>query len=122
MCWTTATHDLMKEQIAFEDMVVYKMLSIRKGKFGRTKFISPYMNFRYKPGKVYHAKLVITQTPHFLTIDEGLHCFQNLASAGRYADSYGDLCIIVPAIIPGGTKYYINERGEIITEKLKIVL
>lgn len=122
MCWSTGIHAFMKEHTAFGDMVVYKILLIRKGRFGRTKFISPYMDFCYKPGKVYHAKLGITQTPYLLTIKEGIHCFQNMASAGRYVDSYGDLYTIVPAIIPNGTRYYVNEDRKIVTEKLKIVL
>lgn len=112
----------MREQRASIDMEVYKILSVEKSIFGKTKFISPCIGFCYKPGKVYHSKLGITQTNYSLAIDEGLHCFQNMTSAGIYADSFRRPYAIVPAIIPEGTRYYINEDGEIVTEKLKIVL
>lgn len=122
MCWMTTHPSFMREQRASIDMEVYKILSVKKGRFGKTEFISPCMDFRYKPGRVYHSKLGITQTNYSLIIDEGLHCFQNMTSAGMYADSFGGPCAIVPAIIPKGTRYYINEDRGIVTEKLKIVL
>lgn len=114
----------MREKTASEDMEVYKILSVRKGRFGRTKFVSPCMDFRYKPGKVYHAKLGITLTNYSLIIDEGLHCYSNIADAAMCADSFliAGPIVIAPAIIPKGTRYYINETREIVTEKLKILL
>lgn len=112
----------MREQRASIDMEVYKILSVRKGRFGKTEFISPCMGFRYKPGRVYHSKLGITQTNYSLIIDKGLHCFRNMTNAGIYADGFRETCAIVPAITPKGTKYYVNENKEIVTEKLKILL
>lgn len=122
MCWIATHPSFMREQRASMDMEVYKILLVRKGRFGKTEFISPCMDFHYKPGKVYHSKLGITQTDYSLTIDEGLHCFQDMPSAGVYADAFRGLCAIVPAIIPKGTRYYVNENRQIVTEKLKIVL
>lgn len=122
MCWITIRPSFMRGYRASEDIEVYKILSVRKGIFGKTEFISPCMDFHYKPGKVYHSELGITQEEYSLIIEEGLHCFQDMTSAGMYADGLGGPYVIVPAIIPEGTRYYVNENKEIVTEKLKIVL
>lgn len=124
MCWITTHPSFMREQRASIDMEVYKILSVRKDRFGRTKFVSPCMDFHYKLGKVYHAKLGITQTNYSLIIDEGLHCYSNMADDARYAGNFvaAGPYVVAPAIIPKGTRYYINEIGEIVTEKLKILL
>lgn len=125
MCWTAINPSFMRECRASEDIKVYKILLVRKSIFGKIEFISPCMDFHYKPGKVYHSELGITQTNYSLIIEEGLHCFQNMTSAGIYADNLFiglEPYAIVPAIIPKGTRYYINENREIVTEKLKIVL
>lgn len=122
MCWVTTNLSAMKEHRASGDMRVYKVLYIKKNRFGKTRLVSPLMGFRYKPGKTYHAELGITKTAYSLIIMEGLHCFDNIARAGEYADNLMKTVVIVPAIIPEGTRYYMNESMEIVTEKLKIML
>lgn len=122
MCWTTTNFSAMKERKASKDMIVYKVLVIEKHRFGKTRLVSPYRGFRYKPGKTYHAELGITITNYSLIINEGLHCFDNIAKAGEYANNLIKSVAIVPAIIPEGTRYYMNESMEIVTEKLKIIL
>lgn len=122
MCWITTNPLHMREYRAPEDTTVYKVLRVEKGLFKRKKFVSPCIGFHYKPEKMYHVKLKITTTGHSMVIEEGLHCFKNMSSAGIYADSLIGPCAIVPAIIPKGTRYYINEDSQIVTEKLKIIL
>lgn len=112
----------MKEHRATEDMKVYKLLLVEHGRFGKIKFISPQFGFHYKPGKIYHTELGVKQTNYSLIINEGLHCFQGMASAGMYVDNPVGTAIIVTAIIPEGARYYVNEDGEIVTDKLMIVL
>lgn len=112
----------MMEHIASGDMLVYKVLFVKKNRFGKTKLVSPYMNFRYKPGKIYHAELGIIEKDNTLIIHEGLHCFYSIVRAGEYAVRFIETVVVVPAIIPEGTRYYRNENMEIVTEKLKIVL
>lgn len=122
MCWTTIKPSTMKEHRASGDIRVYKVLFVKKNRFGKTKFVSPHMNFCYKSGKTYHSALGITKTNYSLVINEGLHCFYNIARAGEYAEGLVESVAIVPAIIPEGTRFYINEEMEIVTEKLKIIL
>lgn len=62
-----------------------------------------------------------------MEISEGFHCFTYRCTAERYLSKNTFTCIIsnfviVTAVIPEGTKYYVNERHEIVTEALKIVL
>lgn len=112
----------MREHKAPIDITVYKILRVEKGLFKRKKFVSPCIGFRYKPEKMYHVKLKITNTGYSMVIEEGLHCFKNMSSAGIYADSLIGPCAIVTAIIPKGAEFYINEDNQIVTEKLKVII
>lgn len=123
MCWSTQKHELMNRRIAVGDITVYKILKVRKNIFGKLRFHSLFhQKFTWKPGKTYHAELGKPES-YFscMEIYEGLHCFGDIKAAGFYADNSNEPVCIVPAIIPEGSYYYINENSEIVTENLRIL-
>ena len=87
-------------------------------------------DFKYKPNKVYYQEIrgVLRGSTEegefqYQTINIGLHCFASNEAAVRYLGGFWNYnLILVKAVIPEGTKYFINEHGEIITEKLKILI
>ena len=121
------TQRMPNKRTAVNDIQVYKILKERKTRiFNRIKYVSPYYKFKYKLNKVYQSELELdSQTlDGVLMIEKGLHSFINLQHAEYYRAVGGPCCetwIIFKAIIPKGSTYYINEIGEIVSNKLKIV-
>lgn len=132
MCWITYVRSLAEPHYAETDMKVCKIVRLRRKWFGRTVFEAPFYGsgFKYKLNKVYYQEIMdvfrlITGEDKFQyqTINIGLHCFALNEAAIRYlAGSWNYNLILVKAVIPEGTKYFINEYGEIITERLKILI
>ena len=132
MCWITYGKSFIEPRYAETDMDVYKIVRLRRKWFGRMVFEAPFCNFgfEYKPNKVYYQEIEgvlkrITEEGNFLyqEIGIGLHCFVSDKAAIRYLDSFWNYDLaLVKAVIPGGTKYFINEHGEIVTERLKILI
>lgn len=124
----------MQAKVADKNIVVFKIVQLRGGKFGKINMFSPFYDdtFRYKLGKTYHQKITPRTEKYstgglYMEIFEGIYCLAYRNTAERYLSENISTCTIsnfaiVTAIIPEGTKYYINERDEIVTEALKIVL
>lgn len=131
MCWVTYARRLSEPQYAKTDMSVYKIVRLRRKRFGRVVFEAPFhlSGFTYKPNKVYYQEMEVvkkvTEEGNFLyqEISTGLHCLNSSKAATKYlGDFWSYNLIMVKAVIPEGTKYFINESGEIVTERLKILI
>lgn len=132
MCWITYVRSFIEPQYAKTDMNVCKIVRLRRKRFGGVVFEAPFygFGFRYKPNKVYYQEIKgilrgTTEDDEFLCqeIGIGLHCFNSDEAAIKYLNGVWDYNLtLVKAAIPEGTKYFINEFGEIITERLKILI
>ena len=141
MCW----HGILKNRkIATEDLKCYKIVI----KFNYEPFFRPYFRCNdspmiYEVGKTYYGKTCPTkdmEDTDLITIHEGIHCY-DLSVHIFYRDKYEVNCllpcgiflklgtfssrtdckaVLVECTIPKGTLYYINDKGEIVTEKLII--
>ena len=91
----------------------------------------------YSIGHLYTADFGIEQRScehYYLEIHKGIHCYANSLKVYKHHDYSmivgnnlftGDQRtlrpVLVDCIIPRGATYYENERGEIVTNKLKLV-
>lgn len=127
MCWITRLKEYQVKRIAANDIQVYKILEKRRTWIsGLIKYVSPFYNFKYKLNKVYKSRIELDfQTRNgALTIEKGLHSFTNLRHAEGYCAANEPYCktwLIFKAIIPKGSTYYVNEDGEVVSNKLKII-
>lgn len=127
MCWVTRLKEYQVKRIAANDIQVYKILEKRRIWIsGRIKYVSPFYNFKYKPNKVYKSRIDLDFQTRYdvLIIEKGLHSFTNF----QHAKCCHNICklncepwFIFKAIIPKGSTYYVNENGEVVSNKLKII-
>lgn len=139
MCWIGNKCD---KRIADKDITVYKVLQKSKAKIpGEFLYRAPFRTeFRYVIGGKYSKAIkekIIDN--NLITIESGLHCFEQYAYVicNDYKTIYvsmsfdddrwsfeatksGYTPVIVKCIIPKGTIYYKNIHKEIVTEKLII--
>lgn len=126
MCWISYNEKFQVMKIAKTDIQVYKILKkYQSWIFKRTQYVSLYHRFKYKLDKVYKSKLGVKFLEEYngLQIEEGLYSFINFEEAYFYRAnvSSGSLpWIICKAVIPKGSVYYINEDGEVVSDKLKV--
>lgn len=137
MCWIGRTTKEVKSIFAKEDVFVYKIL---KRNIFNGSLTSPYKEMPYEVGKTYEQGINSFHNGTGFAIEEGLHFYDGdciVRNYGGYVDIYSrnternidwfpnHSCeyriTICKCRIPEGTKYYINERGEIVTEKIEIV-
>ena len=146
MCWIGKISD---KRIAKKDMIVHKVL-MKFDDGESVTYSSPYQHSKYKLGKQYETKIcphTFGSKPEegLIWISFGLHCYStdcwhtranggykeekpymiviNFKKEGefityrKYCDGYPTL---MKAVIPAGTTYYENKKGEIVAEKLII--
>ena len=137
MCWVGYMKD---RRCALEDVTVYKILEKRYSHGDHFDgLFSPVRRVKYKIGETYEPNFAVRPQYDYkndsCSIGIGLHCYSedNQIVVSNYGDitviggtrygRFGDaiIPIIVRCIIPKGTIYYINSRGEIVTEKLTLV-
>jgi len=137
MCWVGLIHD---KKIAKKDITVYKVLY----RFGRKNkiYYAPFRDdYHYKMGYHYTIdKLGMKRDGMYAVINEGYHCYSlnayaNTQRDGKILNIYssnndrpcmlhcyvGKLAcktIIFKCTIPKGSTYYINKKGEIVTDNL----
>ena len=136
MCWTTFIYPHI--QIATENIPVYKIVDKKKGFWFWSTFSSYYYGFTYKLHKRYSEKLGRIWDPctGLYAIDEGIHSYHNTLtriSTSKYGDRWirsfnGEIldnyCTLARTIvkvqgyIPKGSKYYLNEDGEYVSEQI----
>lgn len=147
MCWHGI---LENKKIATEDVKCYKIvLRFVDEPYLCFRPYFRYKNtpMEYEIGKTYHDKicLEITKYTGHVTIHKGIHCYDSSVCICSFYGDYGKqyevsnllLCttfskigtffsrsdceaVLVECTIPKGTLYYVNDEGEIVTEKLII--
>ena len=145
MCWI----GIFNLKTAQEDIRVYKIMV--KSQLGKDDFISIYKRFPYKKGNIYTSKIYPSgmhntgETEVHLAIhsySEGMtkvirHLLPKevnkritadekviiTTKQGIFIDFFfnGQSIAKVPCIIPKGAKYCVNEKGEVISDTLKIL-
>lgn len=136
MCWYSKKKKAAR--IAVEDILVYKVM-YRKPNNGR--FRSLYRRMDYEPEKIYWTDVnpISIDSPLYLEmkIDKGFHSYsmdKTMATKDKYhiviynmenneiVDSifFSDNLVIAKCIIPKGSKYYMNEVGEIVSDQIII--
>lgn len=146
MCWYGK---LLSKQVAKDDIHCKKIIAYNsKDKFYFPYYIRYGEIKRYEIGKTYTSNLEIinvrTSVPNNCYIKDGLHCYSwdvtVLANKNKFCDSVLAVIdkkggrdyywfekpqpgypILVDCIIPKGATYYKNDRGEIVTDTLKLV-
>lgn len=141
MCWYHYGFNI-ESIIAEKDIEVYKV--VRKGK---NESLLPY--YHYNEECVYTLNKISDLVPiepyyheykQVFNIDEGYHSYKIEASIKietyetgfitiydgdtflgtfDYSEENGQTCL-VKGIIPKGTKYYINDKNECVSERIKI--
>lgn len=141
MCWMTKKPVIAKK-IAEENLFVFKMLIDTSNRRPNT-LLSPIYRHFYSIGEEYSIrnklKMLWASRDQVYFISEGIHSYstdccvtkqsdgstivkdQTGEIIGRYPyiESYD--FVIVSCIIPEGTTYYENERGQIVSERIKII-
>lgn len=136
MCWYSK--EKKAAQIAREDILVYKIM-LQNPDTGRLK--SLYYGMKYEVGKVYWTDVspISIDSPLYLEmkIDKGFHSYsmdKTMATKDKYqiviynmenngivdSISFSDKLVIVKCIIPKGSKYYENDFGEIVSDRIII--
>ena len=138
MCWSGKN----ERKIAKDDIKVFKVV---RGDKKSSFFKSAYYNFIYRLGFVYSSR-IRKESDLFDTtrikIDNGIHSYSRdckVAVTGDYIfirsctnketlDTFSKYTLLpekqfycLDCIIPKRSAYYINNRGEIVSSRLKIV-
>ena len=138
MCWKSQN---LKIKTAKRNIPIWKIVDFDNK---RKVYISPFRYYQYFPGMVNTTQMTFRTFDYSYEINgyEGFHSFSNKLrykySKGNisvykkgiftkkecFFTSYNEGCIFSPAIakgyLPKGTKYAINEVGEIISDCIVI--
>jgi hypothetical protein len=99
---------------ATKNIKVHKLLT----KVSEKIYESPIMDARWTFSKVKKSKLV---KKAWTSINEGLHSFRTLSGAKKYGTALSETSdVILEAVIPKGSKYYIN-KTQYVSNALKII-
>lgn len=139
MCWISKE---INRKVAEEDTFVFKMLIDTSHRQPNT-LLSPICRYFYSIGENYSTLNRITvqwsryEQAYF--INEGFHSYSTDCCVtgqldgssivknqvgdiiGRYPYMEGYDFVIVSCIIPKGTTYYENEKGEVVSERIRII-
>lgn len=133
MCWKTSDRINLIMKTADKPLKTYKVVDMLNGTY-RAYFRS----FEYEPNKVYNEELqdfpVIDQEDGFLSLSRGFHSyFGNLAvcvddnrlinirnreDERKWLARYDSYVIIAECTLPEGTRYYVNEDNEVISDRI----
>ena len=130
MCWVTNIKAVCK--IAKEDIKIFKVCS--PSDVNPEILISSYWGFKYELNKVYSTEeklevMVCFSDVCYSEIHKGFHSFASdctiiknsviaIWNSNRFLDSYNWDDVIVYGYIPEGAHYYLNERGEYVSDKI----
>lgn len=129
MCWVGYNP---KKHVALEDISVFKIGIKDKDE----KLWSYYYDFTYKEGMLYNTKIgvLISIGGWNRSICEGFHSYSNhceirinrsvfiiYPNTGKYLDILTGNLVRLNCIIPKGSEYYLNERGEYVSNQIKII-
>ena len=112
MCLTSIHRNI---KTAKEDIHCYKLLEVRN-----THLISPYKKYRWYINKL--VKLSTLNKDEYGHINEGLHAYLENYSFKRKLLSYWryNPVIIYNCIIPKGSKYYLGNDDDIVSNQMMI--
>lgn len=134
MCWRTKKPAVLK--MAEKDRAVFKVIQQIDERLS-----SYYKRFPYEIGKLYETKIGDRKVKRGeLCIDEGFHSYSNKCkweplyqiidtihkvTFGNFVLAIFDFSVLykhvrVSCIIPKGSLYYENEKGEIVSDKIII--
>ena len=140
MCWR-CEKAILREVPKGEKFPVYKIMTLKKG-FIFNKLLSYYKGFEYKLRSLFTSKLdspLYWASSGVYTIDKGIHSYSMendiirkedlifILNNNRRIISYPIICSVAPkkyvnvkvlGYIPEGGKYYINEDGECVSDKI----
>jgi len=126
MCWVSYCINNMNKHIAKKDIYVYKVAM----RVGCDMAIAPfYRKFSYTLGVTY-GKLKSLEPVYYphdeCIINEGFHSYrtvERLLKNGKYFKDHPNYrsLAIYKAAIPTGAEYYVNEKGEVVSNQLKII-
>ena len=141
MCWYGKLTD---EHIADKDIKCWKIVV----RLANENIFRPYYRHKkcsmtYEVGKVYFTSMHYFRYPDkSLEIYKGLHCYSKIVVIENLYDelhnhngykvtfpqaneiilsSHPEKAVLLECIIPKGTLYYVNDKGEIVAEKLKLI-
>lgn len=144
MCWKTRNIERTEKKISPESGVrVFKIVNLRKGKY---IYAAYHRDFKYKLGKVAvsHREISFKHELDVSFVEEAIHSYlsdsvivrktsscviysiDNMVDGSIYSKldwfidniGHGTRMVVMEGIIPHGTPYYVNEYGEVISEKL----
>jgi len=130
MCWTSVK--IPKLKVAKYNIPVFKVMSLTSK---ADTLSSIYMGFNYEIGKEYTSTIGEVFGSPVYCIDEGFHSYSlgcTVSAIGKLTmvfasktvhqlDVYGSETILVKCIIPKGSSYYLNENGEYVSNKIKLL-
>ena len=126
MCWISS--NLVCKNSGDEKVPIYKILGLTYGSL-RAYF---YSDFLYMLDHIYESKINPEHGVMYF-INEGLHCYSTKCTfiynyngvlvtcpinTFSYPNGLYTTAVIIKGYIPPNTTYYINEKGEIVTESL----
>lgn len=118
-------HWKLKPKIAKRDIPCYKVLNVSEGirDYMSVDLWTPYQNTRIDIENIKHGLYSEMDMPKWnevhemYTISKGIHSCRSLRSAKRIQkDIYSG--VILNAIIPKGTSYYIGKNGTYVSTKI----
>ena len=140
MCWTTYKKENLQKKTAKTDIKVIKILL----KTADETFVSPYRLTEYRLDEVHCSEIgrpYQYYSDNIWSISEGLHSYSpsgislaedtdslairitprnDAANTLDYWHHFSN-AVIMEGVIPLGGEYYENERGEIVSNGLKVV-
>ena len=139
MCWKSKIKPL--KQIADTDIPVIKTLLKHDDYNNYGIYYSCYQNFKYKIGETYdidkHSLKVESKNIHDIyIIRNGYHSYDSKCTISTEkitgmkfikwnkdfsVDVHDKLTVLALFNIPKGSKYYENENGEIVSNKIKFI-
>lgn len=150
MCWTTNRAEFAVKKTAEQDIPVFKIVRYKKIKIYMddeitTKITSYFQGYEYTLGKQVESEMKIetkmmigpVTLPTSPRINTGLHSYDMKLRKtllhvdginyiygldGGFVQAYSTyVSAIMHCVIPAGAEYYENERGEIVSNKLRTV-
>ena len=130
MCWI-GNNSSAFEMVAEKDIKVFKVVYVFP-----SGIYSPFRNYEYQIGKEEKSEFQIVRFLTEYMITSGLHSYSskcqihygfvghdvlspNGANIGVYRDQFPrSITCVLQCLIPKGSKYYINELGECVSNKL----
>lgn len=144
MCWTGHSKHkwIATKDIPCKKVIGHDQYDKMHGKNIYIPWLMRHLPFFYMIGHTYEASLNVVQrrplaaskTDCWIAIDAGLHCYSDDLKVYKHhdysiivgnnlftGDQHTLRPVLVDCIIPRGATYYENERGEMVTNKLKLI-